>query len=480
MPDISQKHNKEEKFSSSIGFLFAAIAAAVGLSNIWRFASEAAKYGGGFFVFAYLLCIVGVGYPIVLAEISFGRSKQKGLYHLYATEGRWKSLAPLAALTCFFIFCFYNVVAGWVLGYFWHFIYGYFARPEEGLFDLEKKQEFVDFFDNLRSNYVGNLIFTLIMAVAAAWIIQAGVTGGIERCGKILMPLFMAMMIGLIVYACTLNNISRGLAFYLKPRWEKFTMEGLASALSQSIMSLAIGMGALVTYGAYVNKKENLHKSALIISVGDTLVAFLAGFFLFAFMGHQNVDFDNDKHMGGTGLAFATLPHILINKLGMKTALIVGASFFLLLLFAAITSSITLLEVPTRYIESRYKTDRAKTVWITMLVSYGISILCILSDSNIASIPTLFHTSKEGLTNFHDLFQKLVIDVLATFSTFLFSLFIAFKWGVAALFNESSVHKAPNRLFARYVHVTIKYVCPLLTAFSCVYAMYNLGSLLVA
>lgn len=436
----------------------------MGLSNIWRFPAETAAHGGGIYVLIYLICVILVGYPIILSELAFGRSKQQSVYELYKNTGRWKWSGGFAALTCFLIFCFYNIVAGWVIGYIWYFVKGLVANPEGSLYHCSNEEQFKVFFNvSVQQNLVGNLIWTFLMIVFAVFILQAGVSGGIEKCAKILMPLFIVIMLGLIGYSLSLENAMKGVWHYITPDISKFQWKALASALSQSLISLGVGMGALVTYGAYVDKKDNLRKSSIIIGLGDTLVAFCAGLFLFAFLGHYNPDIANAKIEGGTGLAFVTLPLVFITKFSPFVACLLGIVFFLLIFFAAITSSISLLEVPARYVESYFKMERKKALWLVAGLSSLISIICIIAD-----------VYYPGDKNLHSVYQDIVIGVIAPLSSLMFSLFIAFKWRVENLWEEAYGKEKGNKFFAAYMNVSIKYICPLVSGFCAILSLYKL------
>lgn len=472
----SNENDKKEGFSSSLGFLLSAVAAAVGLSNIWRFSAETAQYGGFIYVFFYLVCIVAIGYPIVLAELAFGRTKQQGLYESYQDHRRWKWLGAFAAIVCFLIFCFYNVVAGWVVGYVGKTLSGTLIDKSQA----DNPAFFSGAFTTLKGSMLTNVICTFIMLIGAVFINQAGVTGGIEKCAKILMPIFLVMMVALIGYSCTLTGASRGISFYLKPKLDHVSIKAFVCALSQSFMSLSIGMGALVTYGAYVNKKDNLHKSSLVIVVGDTLVALCAGFFLFAFLGHlekfkfeiftnpeiakENPEFST----GSTGLAFITLP-LIFSKIGGIVGTLLALSFFLLLIFAAITSSISLLEVPTTYLVSKFKMKRKHAIWLLAGCSYAISMLCILGDST--SYGSMFMIAGE---TFRDFFEKFALMILTPFATFCFILFIGYKFKLENVFKESTGEKAPNKFFRHYITITVKYIAPVLVGLSFLYSSIDM------
>ncbi len=454
---------KKESFSSRLGFILAAVAAAVGMSNIWRFPSEVAQFGGGIYVLFYMLCIFIVGYPMTLVELAFGRSKQEGLYENYKGHGRWAYLGALTALVSFLVFCFYNVVAGWVVGYFCKLCSG-------ALFHAETKGEFTQFYESLRENWQGNLVWTFIMMIAALLINQAGVRGGIERCAQILMPIFLIMIVGLVGYSLTLKGAGTGISFFLWPAWDKVSWQGLAYALSQSFMSLSIGMGILITYGAFVNKKDNLYSSSFIIVVGDTLVAIFAGFFLFGFLGYKGIDFANisDEKIAGPGLAFITLP-LIFYDLGTTGTILAGA-FFLLLIFAAITSSISILAVPVKYVEKRFGWRHDHALWTVGLLSFVVSMGCILADSDI---DWLFSVMKDpDQYNFREFLEDFAIRILTPITAFLFCIFTAFQWKVSSVFEEVSPGKKPQKYMEIYITICIKYIAPIVSAFSAIYSIW--------
>ena len=479
MDNQTKQTPKNAGFSSSLGFLFAAVAASVGLSNIWRFSSETAQNGGAIFVFFYLLCMVLVGYPVILAEISLGRSKQKGLYEAYEGHGRWKWVGVLNGIVLYSIFCFYNVVAGWVIGYLWKVMNGSLFQ-----YDNNSLSDFRNVFEALRSDWAGNLFFTLIMIAGAVVINRSGVSGGIEKCSKILMPCFVLLMVGLLIYGAFLPGAGTGISFYLVPSLDKINMKALAKALSQAFMSLSAGMGSMIVYGAYVNRKDNMKTSSIVIVAGDTLVAFIAGFFIFSFLGNLHVIKEIDltklseeasttnQSVSGTGLAFITLP-LMFKNIGGITGTVLAGSFFLLLIFAAITSSISLLEGPTKYIESRYKIERTKAISLLAAGAYIGGALCIFADSKLEWVPTFVKNAKIG--NAHELFQSIVLEILAPLSALLFSLFIAYKWKMDNLFAEINQEgRKTSKYLVLYMTIALKYVCPALIGTSLCYSTYLL------
>ncbi len=464
-------NKQQDNFSSYFGFLVSAVAASVGLSNIWRFSSEAAQNGGGIYVAVYVFMSFVIGYPIMLAELSMGRSKNQGVFHTFNNRGKWSIVGFVGALTCFLIFCFYNIVAGWVIGYAWSFISGYFSSGSNTLFALSEKKEFVEFFLQIKSGFVGNIIYTFLMMILAVIIIRAGVSEGIEKCAKFLMPIFVVMMIVLIAYSLSLKNALNGISYYLMPRFDGFSLDGVASAVSQSMMSLSVGFGAILTYGGYMSKKDNLRSASFIIVSGDTLVALFAGFFLFAFLGHQGVDFETEKDIIGGGLAFITLPLIFITKFSPLVACILGASFFFLLFFAAITSSVSLLEVPSKYLEDRYKVSRNDSISIVAASSFLISILCILGESKIEWLFSVMPNFQDY--NFHSFYQDCAVRVLIPLSVFLYYLFVVREYKVEEILKEAYGDKKQNPLFVSYIKFTVSILWPAASIFGIMHVIYN-------
>ncbi len=471
---LESSQNPEDKqnnnFSSYFGFLVSAVAASVGLSNIWRFPSEAAQNGGGMYVIVYVFISLIVGYPIILAELAMGRAKKQGVYRTF-NRSKWSLVGLLGTLASFLIFCTYNIVAGWVLGYALSFIKGYFISNPSSIFTFSDQLEFSTLFFQIRSGIVGNLIYTFLMMILAVIIIRAGVSEGIEKSAKVLMPAFVVMMISLTLYSLWLKNALNGINYYLMPRLDGISLNGVASAISQSIMSLGVGYGALLTYGSYMNKKDNLRSASFIIASGDTLVALFAGFFLFAFLGHQEINFGEESNIIEEGLAFITLPLIFITKFSPLVAFIIGTSFFLLLFFAAITSSISMFEVPSKYLEDRFKISRDKAITIVAISSFLISTLCILGESKI---PWLFSVMPNPeVYNFHNFFQACVIRVLMPITVFLYYLFVVREYKIEAILKEAYGGQKQNPYFVNYINFSIRYLWPATSIFGALYVIYS-------
>lgn len=317
----------KNKFATRLGFLAAAASSAVGVGNIWRFPYTVGKYGGAGFLLLYIIFVCILGFPLVLAKLAFGRKMQAGTFKAYSKlkSSKWVYVGLGAALVSFTILSFYNMITGWLIGYFFKIIKG----------NLLTSSNFNSSFSGFISNIKLNILLTALVTTLVAGIVKSGISEGIERISKVLMPLFILMLIGLIIYALTLEGSSKGLKFYLIPSLDSITPQAMYAALTQSFLSLSIGSGISITYGAYVSKKENLVNSSAIIVASDTLVSFLAGLIIFPIIFHNDI-----SPAQGPSLIFISLP-LAFKGLGMFIGTIVGATFFLLLVFAAITSAIS-------------------------------------------------------------------------------------------------------------------------------------------
>ena len=260
-------------FRSRLGFVAAAAGSAVGLGNIWRFPYETGENGGAAFLVIYLLCTILIGFPIMVGEISLGRFSQKNPVGAYQSVGSksW-GLAGLFGVLCgIMILSFYNVVAGWAFGYFIQISFG----------DLLGQGNYGAFFGNYVGEVGYNFWYSLIFMGATALIVGRGIQDGIEAAAKVLMPTLFVILIGLIVYSLTLDNAMEGVAFYLVPDLSEVSLETVYAAMGQAFFSLSLGMGGLITYGSYIAKKEDLISSAIIVTIADFMVAFLAGLLIF-------------------------------------------------------------------------------------------------------------------------------------------------------------------------------------------------------
>jgi len=433
-------------FSSRIGFILAAAGSAVGLGNIWRFPYLAGQNGGAAFLFIYLLCIFLLCFPVMVGEIAIGRAAGSDAMGSYSKLGnkRWGYLGLFGILAGIFILSFYNVVAGWAFGYFLEISFG----------DLLNEGDFGAFFGNYVNDISDNLFFSLGFMIMTAIIVSRGIQKGVEAANKIMMPALYFILIALIIYSLTLPNAMAGVEFYLIPDLSEITAQTIFDGLKQAFFSLSLGMGALITYGSYVNKNQNIVSSAAIISVADTSVAFFAGLMVFPLVFSQNM-----SPTEGPALVFMVLPQIF-HDMGPILGRVVGGGFFLLLCFAALTSTISLLEVPTTYLVDQKKIKRTTVVWSLALLIFIVGLPSMVSQGMVPALNKLsFYRDRDFLTFIADM-----CDITLTVGGCLMCIFIAYKWKIHNMDHELSIgNDGYMKSFLRkYLHFTISYVCPLL------------------
>ncbi|MFN3841213.1 MAG: sodium-dependent transporter [Cyclobacteriaceae bacterium] len=433
-------------FSSRIGFILAAAGSAVGLGNIWRFPYLAGQNGGAAFLIIYLIFIFLLCFPVMVGEIAIGRSAGRDAYGSYTQLGgrRWGYLGLFGILAGVFILSFYNVVAGWAFGYFLEISFG----------DLLGEADFGKFFGNYVNDISDNIWFSLGFMVITAIIVSRGIQKGVEAANKIMMPALYTILILLIIYSLTLPNAWKGVQFYLVPELDEISAQTIYDGLKQAFFSLSLGMGCLITYGSYVGKTQNVIKSAAIISFADAMVAFLAGFMIFPMVFSQNI-----SPTEGPALVFIVLPDVF-RDMGPILGRVIGGSFFLLLCFAALTSTISLLEVPTTYLVDQQKFKRKRVVWFLALLIFVLGLPTMLSQGMVPALNKLpFYLNRDWLTFVSDM-----CDISLTLGGCLMCLFITYKWKIhnmdAELVNGNPGYM--NSFFRKYLTIMITWVCPIL------------------
>ena len=433
-------------FSSRLGFILAAAGSAVGLGNIWKFPFEVGEGGGAAFVVMYLAFCFILCFPVMVAEIAIGRKTQRNAVGAFNALGhrRWSIIGYLGLASGVLILSFYNVVAAWAFGYFIEIVAGNF----------EIGQQFGEF----TKDWITVGLYSIFFLGGTAYVVSQGISGGIERAAKILMPTLFVMIIGLILYSLTLPNAMEGLKFYLVPEFGDITGTVVYSALGQAFFSLSLGMGALITYGSYVSKNDNIVSSAATITLMDVGVAVLAGFMIFPFVFSQGIETN-----GGPGLIFVTLPGVF-QSLGDVLGVIVGGFFFLLLSFAAFTSTISLLEVPTAYMVDEHKMKRSKATWVVALVIFVVGIPSMLSNGAVDSLTQFITLPGPGTLDFMSFVGLIASDTFLPLGGFMIAVFTAYIWRKEN-FNAEIAHgdaEIKGSWLQAYVDFAISYICPLL------------------
>ncbi|HLT08432.1 MAG TPA: sodium-dependent transporter [Cyclobacteriaceae bacterium] len=435
-------------FSSKFGFIAAAAGSAIGLGNIWQFPYVTGQNGGAAFLLLYIGWILFLGLPIMIGEIAIGRKTRSNPYGAYkALGGKSWALVGLFGIICgIMILSFYNVVSGWAFGYFVNVAFG----------DLLQKHDYSGFFDYFVHDFTDNLIFSLGFMLITAFIVYQGVQKGIEGAAKLLMPTLFVLLVSLVIYGLTLPNAMDGVRFYLLPDFSLINGASIYSALGQAFFSLSLGMGALITYGSYVGKDDNIISSAGLVSITDTLVSFLAGMMIFPLVFSTG-----QSPSEGPGLVFVALPAVF-ESMGPVLGKFIGSSFFLLLCFAALTSTISLLEVPVSYLVDEKKLSRGKAVIIMAAVVFLIGVPSMLGFGAVDLFTSFVHyegASKSVMDVVQDVFYVIGLPL----GGLLMSIFIARKWKIENMSEEVS-KGYPGYIgssLETFITVMISYICPL-------------------
>jgi len=377
------KKNRDS-FGSKFGVLAAAAGSAIGLGNIWRFPYVAGENGGAAFILVYLFFVVAIGVPVMMSEFIIGRKTQAnpiGAFRKLKPKSHWKIVGYMGILVAFMILAFYSTVASWNM----HYIYLSITNAFEG----KTMSELNVMFDDFHTSVFFPLFWQIIFMIITAYIVLRGIENGIEKYAKFLMPILFLIIIVLDIRAITLKGASGGLSFLFSPDFSKITSSSILEALGQAFFSLSIGMGVLITYGSYIRKKENLTNIAFEVSFFDTLIAILAGVAIFPAVFAFNVEPN-----AGPGLVFMTLPKIFESMAG---GYFFSVLFFLLLFVAAITSSISVLEVVVAYLVEEKNMDRKKATLISTISIFILGIGATLSFGPLANFK---------------IFQKTIFDLL--------------------------------------------------------------------
>ncbi len=428
------------QWSSQLGFILAAAGSAIGLGNIWRFPYSAGENGGGAFVLVYLLCVVAIGLPVMFLEISLGKATHKdpvGAFKSIAPRSMWSGVGYLAILTGLGILSFYSVIAGEVVAWFIDYSQKIFTGR------------------NLLHGFTETpaLFFFAFFVLLTVLVVAGGVQRGIERWAKILMPLLLVTMLGIIVRSLLLPGAMKGVIWFMRPDFSKITVKVVLDAMAQAFFSLSLGMGAMLTYGSYLSKKDNVLRCGTWVVAADTLIAILAGFMVF-----PAVFALGQKPGAGPNLIFEVLPTVFDK---MPGGAVVGAVFFFLLGVAALTSTVSLLEVVTAYFIDERRWSRRKAVWSIGVVTILIGIPSALAWSNVepwASVQLL------GRHGFFDLMDFLWVNISLPLGGLLLCIFAATAWGLHRASDEITVSAPAFGPMAGTWRFFIRVVCPFFIA----------------
>jgi NSS family neurotransmitter:Na+ symporter len=448
-----------EQFGSKLGFILAAAGSAVGIGNLVGFPVGAAKNGGGAFLLMYAIFVVFICLPVMLAEMSVGRNSQKDPLGAYSSlsnrSGGWRIAGWLSVITPFMIAVFYLVITVWIFGYLLQSMIG-------NLDELANADTFGAFIS-------GNSIFVYMIGVLLVvyLILQGGVKQGIEKAAKILMPALFFMLIVLVIFVLTRDNAMAGVEFYLIPDFSKIDASVVNGALSQAFFSLSLGMGIMITYGSYIDSKADVPTSAKLVALTDTAVAFTAGLMILPAIFSFNPEINpEDLSESSVSMIFSYLPQIFLElqtSIGYVGASTVASVFFLLVFFAAITSLVSIFEVPVASLMSEQGLARKPSLLICGSLLIIFSVMCALSFGH-SEFFTNFITYAGNDNSFFTVVYDVFYDTILPLNGFLICIFVMYRWKKYN-FNAELDKGAPKfkkSLFERYVNLSVGTFIPVI------------------
>jgi NSS family neurotransmitter:Na+ symporter len=434
--------DNRDSFGSRFGVIAATAGSAVGLGNIWRFPLVATQNGGGAFLLLYIGFVLIIGIPVMLSEFSIGRRAQLNAF------GSFKKLAPgtpwfmvgfLGILTAFAILAFYSTVAGWTLEYF----YQASTNKLLGVGDMEKN------FSEFSSNAFRPLVWQLLVMIITAVVVYSGIKKGIEKFTKILMPVLVLLILLVAIRSMTLPGAGEGIKYLFLPNWSAVSFKTVLMALGQAAFSLSIGMGTLITYGSYIQKDNHLLNTSVQVAFTDTVVAILSSLMvvpaIFAFSAIKVTDL-----APGPGLVFEVLPNVFK---AIPGGIVFSVIFFALLSLAALTSTISVLEVVVAWLKEEMKITRKSA---TFIASVSISVLGVLATLSFGKLSEfkIFGKTVFGLLDYAS------ANIMLTFGALLIVIFVGWKMGKSAFLDEISNQGTVKSTLFKIVFFIIRYIAP--------------------
>lgn len=444
-------------WSSKAGFILAGAGSAIGLGAIWRFPYMTGDNGGAIFVLVFLAFCFLIGYPVMIAELTLGRHTEKNPVGMFNTlsNGRplWKGVGGLCVLSGFTIFSWYSVIAGWVVGYLF--------KTANGAFETQLSNEAIDaIFSGFVSSAPVVVALHALIIFMTAFVVAGGVKGGIEKLSKWLMPILFALLILLAIRSVTLDGAMEGIRFYLSPDFSKVSGVMVLKAMGQALFSLSLGMGTMITYGSYLSKKESIPASAAWITFFEILVSILAGFVILPAVAAMH-----QSYAQGPDLIFKVLPSIFA---AMPGGYFFGLGFFVLVIIAALTSTVSILEVPVAYFVDERGWPRRKAVGFVGFVAWLIGTPAALSygaNDFLTQLPAI------GVS-FFDVISTAFGDISLSIGAFFIALFIAWIWGVKKASDEIEL-KGNSFVIRGIWSFLIKYIAPIIILIVFFYTIWS-------
>lgn len=426
-------------FSGKLGFVLAAAGSAVGLGNIWRFPYLAARYGGGIFLLVYLILVVSLGFSLMIAEVAIGRkTKLSAIGAFRKLSEKWKFLGYLASVVPIIIFPYYCVIGGWVVKYLLVYATG---GGMEAAGDT--------YFNDYIAQPAEPILWLAVYIGLTAVIVFFGVQKGIEKASRIMMPALVVLTLGVAAYSVTRPGALEGVAYYLIPDFSRFSVNTVLGAMGQMFYSMSLAMGIMVTYGSYMKREDDLEKSVSQIEIFDTGIAFLAGLMVipavFAFSGGDEAALNQ-----GAGLMFVTLPKVFADA--GTLGLVFGGLFFLLVLFAALTSSVSLMETVVSIFQDTFHWSRKFTCTLVML---GCLVLALPSSLGYGVLDWIVPLGFSLLDFFDFISNSVLMPIVALFTC----LFVG--WVVKPKLVVDEVKRSSRFPREKLFVVVIRYVAPI-------------------
>ena len=432
-------------FGSKIGAILVAAGSAVGLGNIWRFPYEAGNHGGAAFILVYLACVFVLGMPIMIAEFTVGRRAKASTgraFGLLANNGKWNCIGMLGVLAGLLILGYYSVVAGWTLEYI-------VSSVTNGFVD-KKPEDFVVAFQEFSQDPFRPIVWLLAFLFFTHYIVIKGVKDGIEKSSKIMMPVLFVLIVVLAICSMTLPNANKGLEFLLKPDFSKVNADVFLGAMGQAFFSLSLGMGCLSTYASYFGSDTRMGKTALSVGVIDTFVAILAGLIIFPAAFSVGIQPD-----AGPSLIFITLPNVFQQAFGSVPfmARIFSLLFYVLLALAALTSTISLHEVVTAYLNERFKISRGRAA--TLVTGFCI-VTGILSSLSLGIWDAKFFN-----LGFFDLLDFVTAKLMLPLGGLLVCLFVGWYLNRSVSYEELTNYGLQKATYFPVYMFILRYFAPI-------------------
>ena len=452
MNRLNNNNIQRSGFSSGFGVLAATLGSAVGLGNIWMFPYQTGMGGGAGFLLIYLLATLVVGLPLMIAEISLGRTARTdpvGVYKTFAPKTAWWIVGVAGAIAAILVMSFYSVVVGWV--------FTYMGKGLSGHLLSDDKDFLVQSFGNMVTNPILSLIMQWLVLIIVGGILLLGVTKGIEGVTKKLMPLLFILLIIVALTSLSLPNAIEGVKFLFLPDWSKVNSTVVFTALGLAFFKLSLGIGSMMIYGSYFRTDQNIPKTALTVMLADLSVSLLAGLAIF-----PAVFAFGFNPAGGPSLLFNTIPAVFVH---MPFGQILGALFFVLTSMAAIGAMLSLVEVPVAVLSERLGWSRSRATSVVIISLVFLGSLCALSNSTLSNV-TLF--GQNIFDAFDFLTTKLMMPIIGTCTC----IFVGLHWRKAdfiqAVSNNGTLH---NQSLLNKLYFVITRISPVLIIVILIYGL---------